>query len=39
MFAAGAVALFAALYGFILLRDQKRHGAARDRKLLPHDQP
>lgn len=32
MFAAGAAALFAVLYGFILLRDQKRHGAARERK-------
>ena len=33
MFAAGAAALFAVLYGFILLRDQKRHGSARQRKL------
>ena len=32
MFAGGAAALFAALYGFILLRDQKRHAAASERK-------
>ena len=34
MFATGAAALFAVLYGFILVRDQKRHGAARTGK--PH---
>jgi membrane protein YqaA with SNARE-associated domain len=32
MFAVGAAALFAVLYGFILLRDQKRHGVPRERK-------